>query len=960
MLRSPRILLLAALSLASAAPALAATQQAEQDLVLWYERAADDYGIASPRESWKIENQARTHKANPDPAWERYALPLGNGFLGAMTYGGVAEERVQLNLDSLWSGGPGSEGWRQDPVIEGAADQLPAIRQALLDGDAKRAQELSTQWLRGQWQTDDADDIPREIHDVRFGRFQTLGELAIATGHTGRTQPKLSSRSHPGSGRQNNGESIENTVDGQVDSKWCFFHEGKQVEWMIEYGRPTQVQSYALTSANDVPMRDPRNWTLQASHDAQHWQVLDRQREQPVFERRKQTRNFEIENDTAYRFYRMVFTHDEQSAEHFQVAEIALDDDIVDEQHVYRRQLDLATGVHSVRYREAGVEYLRESFSSYPDRCLVMRYTADRPGQQNLDLRFPNPHGLEAELVDGTLVFRGKLPNNGLQLDVRIGVLHEGGSLEIDSTGIHVRNANEVCFILVGDTDYGQQAPSWRGEDPAAANQAHLSSALALGFEALRERHVADHASLHSRVSIDLGTTAAEVRALPTDQRVIANRKQADPDLEELYFQFGRYMLIACSRPGSLPGNLQGLWCNEVIPAWNADYHLNINLQMNYWPTGPCNLLECQVPLIDYIDSLRDSGAVTAREYNDARGWTAHLSGNIWGYTVPHPGTSRPRYWSYFPLAGAWLSTHAFEQYAFGLNQRFLRERTWPILAGTADFLVDSLHRLPNGKISSTPSWSPEHGPISLGTTADIAMAREALQGAVEAARILGESGERVSAWKQVLADLHPYQIGQHGQLQEWLEDIDSPTDHHRHLNHLFGLYPGSQIHPAHTPQLAEAARTTLVQRGDGATGWSMGWKINFWARMGDGDHAYTLIRNLLTRGTSLNLFDLHPPFQIDGNFGGTAGIAEMLLQSQYRATGADMDLLPALPSAWPSGSVQGLVARGGILVDLAWSEGKLTSATLLASRSGPIVVRCQGRQWELAAIQGKPLQLEL
>ncbi|MCK5000091.1 MAG: glycoside hydrolase family 95 protein [Anaerohalosphaera sp.] len=782
--------------------------------VLWFDKPADAFGVKSPLESWKVENPNRTHKPNPDQAWEKYALPLGNGFIGAMVYGGIAVERIQFNEHSLWSGGPGSEGWTGDNNKHDAYNYLPGIRKALLAGDTKAAQQLSTEHLRGLGSSD------RQVADITFGRYQTFGELTIATGH------ELP-------------EKAKGTLGG------------------------------------------------------------------------------------------------------------------------YRRQLDLSDGVQMIRYSYKGAGFTRESFCSNPDRCLVFRFSADEPGLQNLNLRLASPHKLKATVKDGVFAASGKLDSNGLKLETRIGVLHKGGKVTIDPEGIKVKGADEVTFILVAGTDYAQNPPSWRGDDPAGANAKYLGAAIRLGFEKLRQRHVADHNSLFGRVAIDLGSGSPDAAAMPTDKRVVQNKKTPDIDLEELYFQYGRYLLIASSRPGGLPANLQGIWCNEIVPAWNSDYHLNINLQMNYWPSGPCNLLQCQEPLIKFTDMLRGPGAVTAKAYNNSNGWTSHLSSNIWGQTTPHPGKGRPRFWAYFPLGGAWLTTHAWEQYAFGVDAEYLRDHSWPIIAGTADFLLDYLYKLPTGELSSTPSWSPEHGPISKGTTADIAMAREALIGAIAAAEVLGKTGPRVEAWKKTVTKLVPYKIGKHGQLQEWYEDIDNPKDQHRHLNHLFGLHPGSQINPVHTPKLAAAAKTTLTQRGDGATGWSMGWKINFWARVQDGDHAYLLLRNLLTRGTNPNLFDVHPPFQIDGNFGGCAGIAEMLMQSHYRNDGGEIDLLAAMPKEWATGTVKGLRARGGFEVDIQWKDGNLVHANVKADKDSKLIVRCKGQKWEYNMKAGKSVTVK-
>ncbi len=776
------------------------------ETTLWYNRAADDYGLKSPLKSWEKESPKRTSKANPDKAWENYALPVGNGFIGAMIYGGVATERIQFNEHSLWSGGPGSEGWTKDQNNPDAHKHLPEIRKAMLDGDTKKVDQLAKEHLRGIGSDD------RDTADKTFGRYQTFGELTIESG-----QKK--------------------------------------------------------DSAKD-----------------------------------------------------------------------------------YRRSLDLSSGLQTTSYTLGNATFTRTTFCSNPDRVLVFRFEADQPGRQNLNLQLASPHNIQTRAKNGIFIANGIVDNNGLKLDARIGILHDGGRVKATASGIEIKGANSATFILVAGTDYAPNWPTFRTDAPASKNTRTLAAAMAQGYDALKTRHVADHHALHGRVDLSLGETPSEIQALPTDERLKRSKETPDLGLEALYFQYGRYLLIASSRPGGLPANLQGIWCNETVPAWNADYHFNINLQMNYWPSGPCNLLECQKPLITYTDALRAPGAATAKAYNDSKGWTAHLSGNIWGYTVPHSGKGRPSYWAYFPLAGAWLTTHAWEQYAFGLDEEFLRNTSWPILSGTADFLTDFLYELPSGELSSTPSWSPEHGNPSLGATCDIAMAREALAGAIAAANVLNENAP--ANWKTSMDELVPYKIGQHGQLQEWYEDRDNPKDKHRHLNHLFGLHPGGQITPEHTPELAEACRITLTQRGDGATGWSMGWKINFWARVHDGDHAHLMIKNLLKNGTAPNLFDLHPPFQIDGNFGGCAGMAEMLLQSQYRAEGGEVVLLPALPSVWSDGSVKGLRARGGFIVDIAWKDGTLAEAKVTATHSRKLLARWDDKTWKYTLKAGESITL--
>lgn len=768
------------------------------NMLMRFNKPAEAYGEKSPLESWKVENQKRTHKPNPDQAWEKYALPLGNGFIGAMVYGGTSYERVQINEHSLWSGGPGSPGYLEDQNIKDAYKSLPKMRELLLKGDKKslkEAEKMSRESMRGIGPDD------RDLADRNFGRYQTLGELIIKTTH-------------------------------------------------------------------------------------------------PEF----------VNNQN------------------------------------YSRQLDLSSGVQTITYQHDGAAFTRESFCSYPDRVLVLNFSADKPAKQNLSLTYNTPHIIKPTAEKNVFIASGKVDNNGLKVEMRIGVLHDGGNVSVTGNGIEVKGADSVSFVVVAGTDYQQIFPNYRGDHPAAKNKSTLSAAMSKGFATLKANNIKDHSGLQDRVSVDWGTTPDDILKRPLDERLKLNQETADHDLEELYFQFGRYLLISSSRPGSLPANLQGIWCNETVPAWNSDYHFNINLQMNYWPAGPTNLLECQEPFISYTDGLRAPGARTAKAYSNARGWTCNLSGNIWGCTTPNPGKSRPGYWAWAPLSGGWLSTHAFEQYAFGLDADYLRKTSWPIISESADFIVDYLYRLPTGELSSTPSWSPEHGPISKGTTSDMGMAREALKGAIAAAHVLGEKGKRVNQWEAALKDLVPYKVGKHGQLQEWYEDIDKPKDKHRHLNHLFGLYPGSQINPVHTPKLAEAAKVTLTQRGDGAVGWSMGWKINFWARIQDGDHAYLMVRNLLKNGTNPNLLDVIPPFQIDGNFGGCAGIAEMFMQSHYRSSGGEIDLLPALPSDWPTGSFKGLLARGGFVVDASWKGGKITAAQITARKGGELTVRYNGK----------------
>lgn len=903
---------------------------------------------------------------HPANKWTE-ALPIGNGRLGGMIYGHPLNEHIQFNEATLWTGGP------HEYQHNGAVKYLQPIRQLLQDGKQAEAEALAEKQFMGVKYPEQADYDQQKASWLSKVKADTR---YAATDHNDANWREMRVPN-------NNGwESMGRDLDGLDGAVWLRTFFELPEAWLgkniyIDLGRVRDMDvTYVngqLIGATDG-LNENRHYLVPAAvlkkgRNVIAVQALNFYDKGGFTGARGGQKAFVIypegstpENSqpisTTWKYWVQdedppLFPRYQADYQPFgdvwlhmtgQAATIVTD---------YRRELDITNAISTVSYQQRGIHFTREYFSSAPQQAIVMHLTASKPGSIDLEALLLTPHKMSAtrKVDDRTLAVSLQVKNGVLKGISYLHVASVKGAVVVTDSSIVLKDADEATFYLVAGTSFTSYKDA--SGSPEAVCQQALQQLKGKTYAAIKAAHINDYKKYFNTFSVNFGSTANA--ALPTDQRIDRFSAVKDPALLSLYMQYGRYLLISSSRPGTQPANLQGIWNDLLTPPWGSKYTSNINLQMNYWPAELLNLSACADPLFQLIKETAKAGELTAKEHYGAPGWVLHHNTDLWRGTAPINAANH----GIWVTGGAWLCLHLWEHYLFTQDKAFLQQ-AYPIMRSAASFFAQFLVKDPKtGWLISTPSNSPEQGGLVAGPTMDHQIIRELFKITSKAAELLQTDAALQKVWKEKYQQIAPNQVGKYGQLQEWLADKDDTANKHRHVSHLWGVYPGTDITWDSTANIMKAARQSLLYRGDGGTGWSLAWKVNLWARFKDGNHTLLMAERLLAPadnsageggGVYRNLFDAHPPFQIDGNFGGASGMAEMLVQSHA----GYIELLPALPSALPDGTVKGLCARGGFEINMQWKADALKEAMILSKAGGVCTIKYKGKTIKLHTQKGK------